>query len=432
MGAGHHHGRPARSGAERRRPVVVGDATGEPVGSDEVDLLHIPESTNRGLVALVLLLAVATLVGLLALWPSGDGVRDARRAISGSVSGSLTTALHDARLERIDPLPCPGGPFDGVTAEPECGVLQLRMLEGPDAGETVALEDYDLGRARYELGEVLVLSYDTKAEPGFEYRVADRQRSAVLAWLAVLFAAAVVVLGRFRGLAALAGLGLSLVVLLAFTVPALLDGSSPIAVALVTASAVAFCAIYLAHGVNAMSTVALLGTLSALALTTALSTVFVDLARINLLFSEEAAYLRLGDASVDLRGLFLAGVIIGALGALDDMTVTQASAVWELRSADRGASVRELYRRGIRIGRDHVASTVNTLVLAYAGASMPLLLLFAVLDQPLLDVANGELLAAEIVRTLLGSIGLVAAVPLTTWLAAVTVVRGPDDALDQR
>ena len=182
-----------------------------------------------------------------------------------------------------------------------------------------------------------------------------------------------------------------------------------------------------------MSTVALLGTLASLALTVALSSVFVDLARINLLFSEEAAYLRLGDASVDLRGLFLAGVIIGALGALDDMTVTQASAVWELRAANRDLGLRQLYAAGIRIGRDHVASTVNTLVLAYAGASMPLLLLFAVLDQPLLDVANGELVAAEIVRTLLGSIGLVAAVPLTTWLAAVTVLRGPvpdDDVLE--
>lgn len=401
-------------------------------GDDDEDLLHIPESTNRGLVVIAVVLGIATLIGMAVLWPSGDGVEELRGNIRGSFDGPLTTDLYDARLEGIDRFECPGGPFDGAEVVPECGILRLVLLEGPDEGTTVELEDYDLVRTRYDVGEVLVLSYDPAAEPGFQYRVQDRQRSPVLAWLAVLFAVSVVILGRLRGLAALGGLALSLAILLVFTVPALLDGESPMAVALVTSSAIAFCAIYLAHGVNAMSTVALLGTLSALALTTVLSTVFVDLARINLLFSEEASFLRLGDATVNLQGLFLAGVIIGALGALDDMTVTQASTIWELRSADPTASLRDLYRRGLRVGRDHVASTVNTLLLAYAGASMPLLLLFAVLDQPLLDVANGELVAAEIVRTLLGSIGLVAAVPLTTWLASVTVVRGPAEALDIR
>lgn len=404
-------------------------------GVDE-DLLGIPEATNRWLVVVAGVLALATLAGMVALWPSGEGVRELRRSISGTLDTPLQATLYDARLEAIERFECPGGPFEDAATAPVCGILTVVPVEGPDEGLPVELEDYDLSRTDYEVGEVLVVSYDAAAQPGFQYRVADRQRTPVLVWLAVIFAVAVVVLGRLRGLAALGGLALTVVVLLAFTVPALLDGSSPVLVALVTSSAVAFCAIYLAHGPTAMSTVALLGTLASLALTVGLSSVFVDLARINLLFSEEAAYLRLGDAAVDLRGLFLAGVIIGALGALDDMTVTQASAVWELRAANPSMTLRQLYGAGIRIGRDHVASTVNTLVLAYAGASMPLLLLFAVLDQPLLDVANGELVAAEIVRTLLGSIGLVAAVPLTTWLAAVTVRRAssvgpallPDDA----
>lgn len=399
----------------------------------DAPLLQVPEATNRWLAVVAGVLAVLTLGGMVVLWPSGDGVRDVRRTIAGSFDSPLSARLLDARLEAIEEIPCPGGGLDADAIEPVCGTITVVPSEGPDAGQPVRIDDYDLARTGYEVGETLVLSYNEEAELGFQYQVADRQRTPVLLWLAVLFAVAVVVLGRLRGLAALGGLALTLVILLVFTVPALLEGTSPVAVALVTSSAIAFCAIYLAHGPTAMSTVALLGTLASLALTVALSSVFVDLARINLLFSEEAAYLRLGDASVDLRGLFLAGVIIGALGALDDMTVTQASAVWELRAANRDLGLRQLYAAGIRIGRDHVASTVNTLVLAYAGASMPLLLLFAVLDQPLLDVANGELVAAEIVRTLLGSIGLVAAVPLTTWLAAVTVLRGPvpdDDVLE--
>lgn len=410
----------------------MGAGHGHAHGTDDEDLLHIPASTNRGLIAIVVVLGIATLVGMVALWPSGDGVREARRNLQGSFGGPLTATVLDARVVSLEEIPCPGGPFPEAQVAPRCGIVGLELLEGPDEGEVIEIEDYDLVRTSYEVGEVLVLAYSPEAEPGFQYRVQDRQRTPVLVWLAVLFAISVVILGRLRGLAALGGLAVSLAVLLVFTVPALLDGENPTAVALVTASAIAFCAIYLAHGVNTMSTVALLGTLSALALTTFLSTFFVDLARISLLSSEEASFLRLGDATVDLQGLFLAGVIIGALGALDDMTVTQASTIWELRANNPAAGLRDLYRSGLRVGRDHVASTVNTLLLAYAGASMPLLLLFAVLDQSLLDVANSEVVAAEIVRTLLGSIGLVAAVPLTTWLASVTVLRGPADALVDR
>jgi len=395
--------------------------------SEDAPELHIPASTNRSLAVIVSVLAVLTAIGMAALWPSGDGARSVRSSLQGAFDAPLAADLFDARLDAIEAIPCPGGGAAGGM-QVECAVLTLIPVEGPDAGQAIAIQDYDAGRARYEVGETLVLAFNESAEFGFQYRVVDRQRSPVLLALAALFAFAVVLLGRLRGLAALGGLVLSFVILLQFTVPALLDGRPPVAVAVVTASAVAFCAIYLAHGINPMSTVALLGTLSSLALTTVLAVIFTSLARINLLYSEEAAYLRFGEATVDLRGLFLAGIIIGTLGALDDMTVTQASAVWELRAARPSMTIVQLYRSGIRIGRDHVASTVNTLVLAYAGAAMPLLLLFAVYDQSMIDVANGEIVAAEIVRTLVGSIGLVVAVPFTTWLAAVTVVRGPDDA----
>lgn len=377
------------------------------------ELLALPRSTGRILLGVAIALGVLTLIGLALSWPS----RDAGAGLAG-----FTSTYYDARVDEVDVGPCPGAP----TAEEndtQCAQIDVTLLEGPDEGRLVPLDVFDAGAADFELDERVVLEYDEAAGEGFQYRFSDRDRTGVLLWLAVLFAVAVVVLGRLRGLAALVGLGLTVAVLLLYTVPALVDGTAPLLVALISASAIAFAAIYLAHGFNTMSTVALLGTIASLVLTAVLATIFVDLARITGLASEEAAFLQMGAATIDLRGLILAGVVIGALGALDDMTVTQASAVWELRSASDTYSTGDLYRAGIRIGRDHVAATVNTLVLAYAGAAMPLLLLFSITEQPLLTVTNGELVATEVVRTLVGSIGLVASVPLTTWLAAVAARR---------
>jgi uncharacterized membrane protein len=188
----------------------------------------------------------------------------------------------------------------------------------------------------------------------------------------------------------------------------------------------AFLALYLAHGFGAMTSIALLGTLCSLALTLGLGVIFVELAHFSGLATEEAFLVDLGTSRVDLSGLILAGVIIGALGAIDDMTVTQASAVSELASAHPTATRGGLFRAGLRIGRDHVSSTVNTLFLAYVGASLPLMLLFVLSDQSPLFVANREFVATEIVRALVGSIGLVASVPLTTGLAAYCLSLATD------
>lgn len=158
-----------------------------------------------------------------------------------------------------------------------------------------------------------------------------------------------------------------------------------------------------------------------LLLTGLLGLFFVDLSIFTGAGSEEAFFLQINQQQVNLQGLLLASIIIGTLGVLDDVTVTQASAVWELHRANPGYGIRNLYRAGIRIGRDHIASTVNTLVLAYAGASLPLLIIFSVSNRDLAHVLNSEIVAEEIVRTFVGSIGLVAAVPLTTGLAALVV-----------
>ena len=387
-------------------------------GHGHSSTLRVPTTTSRRLAVVSAVLAFATLIGLVALWPSGD--------VTSSLD-NFTTTFYDARVDRVEVVPCPGLP-SGEDTTLRCAELDVELLEGPDTGVVVALDVFDAASADFTVGETVVVEFDEQAPEGFQYRFSDRQRTSVLLWLTVLFAASVVVLGRWRGLAALVGLGISLAVLLVFTVPALVEGSDPLAVALVSAAAISFAAIYLAHGFNSMSTVALMGTLASLALTAVLATVFVQLAGITGLASEQATFLQLGSVEVGLQGLVLAGIVIGALGALDDMTVTQASAVWELRAAAGPRSVAQLYRSGIRIGRDHVASTVNTLVLAYAGASMPLLLFFSLTAQPLGVVANGELVATEIVRTLVGSIGLVASVPLTTALAAWTASQATSPA----
>jgi uncharacterized membrane protein len=378
MGSGHGHAH------------LHGDPDGGGAGGGRVRFFERPTGLSRWFTGIAGVVLLATIVGLVALWPSGN--------VTSGLEG-ITTTFYDARIVRVAEVPCPGQP--AVDDSPLlCAEIDAEVLEGPDAGLIVPLDLFDAASAALSEGEVIVLEFDERAAEGFQYRFSDRERSAVLVWLAVLFALAVVALGRWRGLAAL------------------VDGTDPLLVALVSASAIAFAAVYLTHGVTTMSTVALLGTLAALALTAVLATVFVGLAGITGLASEEAAFLQLGSVRVELQGLVLAGIVIGALGAIDDMTVTQSSAVWELRAAGRDRPMRELYRSGMRIGRDHVASTVNTLVLAYAGASLPLLLFFSLADRPVSVVANGELVATEIVRTLVGSIGLVASVPLTTALAA--------------
>jgi uncharacterized membrane protein len=379
--------------------------------------LTFPDQTKRLLVAVAAILAVATVLGMIVLRPTGENRPDLTATGGGG-------EFYDARVVELEEFDeCPGATGEDPI---RCGRAEVELVAGPDTGDTVPVDLFDLDAgAPLSVGDKVVMRYDAAAEPGFEYQyTGDRQRKPVLFWLAALFAVAVVALGRLRGLAALGGLAASLAVLLGFILPSILDGRSPLLVAVVGSSAIAFLALYVAHGFRAMTTVALFGTLASLALTAALGIVFVDLAAFSGLASEDAFYLQVAGGTIDLQGLILAGVVIGALGAIDDMTVTQASAVWELHAANPELGQRALYRSAMTIGRDHVASTVNTLVLAYAGASMPLLLLFVLGDQGLATVANNEVVATEIIRTLVGSIGLVAAVPITTWLAAVVAPRG--------
>jgi len=371
---------------------------------------------HRPLLAVVAVAALATIVGLAVLWPDGD-----RSSFSEELG--LRAELVRGKVELTERVPCEGTTADeGIV----CIAAHIRLEEGLEQGDIVVVENPEgPSTPSIEAGDRLVLGYTPDAPPGRQYYFADYERRAPLVWLGVLFAIAVVALGRFRGLRALVGLGLTLVVLVAFVLPALLDGSSPVAVAIVGSAAVLLVNLYLAHGFDIRTTVAVLGTLASLVLIAVLAVLFVSATRLTGLASEEAGFLQALAGQIDVRGLLLGGVIIGSLGVLDDVTVTQASAVWELHEANPRLGARGLYRSALRIGRDHIASTVNTLVLAYAGASLPLLILLAEAQRGLGDVLTGETVAAEIVRTLVGSIGLVASVPITTALAAL--VAGGDE-----
>jgi uncharacterized membrane protein len=323
-------------------------------------------------------------------------------------------------VSAIAPAPCDAGAAPGSGAPANaCTLVTVNLSSGRDAGKSVTQTLTPDQTAVYSVGEKVVMAYSPTAPAALQYTISDADRSFPLMVLAVIFAVAVVLVGRLRGLAALIALGISFAVLSLFVLPAVLKGEDPLRVAVVGGGAIMLMALYLCHGLSARTSVAVIGTLASLALIGLLGQVFIGLTHLTGNTSDETALVHSLFTGIKLPGLLLAGVIIGSLGVLNDVTVTQASSVWELRAADPGMGTRALYRTGMRIGRDHIASTVNTLVMAYAGAALPLMLLFTIANRGVWTVATSEIVAEELVRTLVGSIGLIASVPLTTFLAAV-------------
>jgi uncharacterized membrane protein len=383
--------------------------------------LKVPAATQRLLLLALTPFLIATVVGLIVLWPSGD---------LDLAPNGFRADEYKATVTEVTLGDCPDLPGQENF---KCSHVTARLQEGPDKGDsfgfdysagpkTRLVQDDDhviVGKARDE--EPTVVEGQPAPPP---YFFLDFDRQVPLIWLGIVFSVVVIALSRWRGLAALAGLAVSMLVLIKFVLPAILRGSDPLLVAVVGGAVIMFLALYLAHGFNAATTTAVLGTLAALFLTGLLALYFVNISFFTGAGSEEAAFLQISQQQVNLQGLLLASIIIGTLGVLDDVTVTQASAVWELQKANPTYGMKDLYTAAIRIGRDHIASTVNTLVLAYAGASLPLLILFSVSDRALGQVLNTETVAEEIVRTLVGSIGLIASVPITTGLAALVVTSG--------
>ncbi|MEV5280805.1 YibE/F family protein [Streptomyces sp. NPDC051994] len=385
----------------------------------------------RKVIAAVLIpFSAAVVVGLVVLWPGGAPPHQ-RTGVG------FDRQTQQAKVIKVDKVDCKSvnagqTPSNGDTSTAEgqearrsqqglCGKATVEVTSGKEKGRTFTeIVQPDSPRQLHQ-GQGVIVAYAPDAPHDLQYSVTDVNRRVPMALLAGIFALAVVVVGRLRGVMALVALVVSFAVLTLFILPAILQGSNPLLVAVVGASAIMLIALYMCHGLSARTSVAVLGTLASLILIGLLGSVFIGWAALTGNTDENTGLIHGLYPNIDMSGLLLAGVIIGSLGVLDDVTVTQTSAVWELHEANPTMGPRGLYRAGIRIGRDHIASVVNTLVLAYAGAALPLLLLFSIAQSSVGTVANSELVAEEVVRTLVGSIGLVASVPLTTALAALVV-----------
>ncbi|MFE6161379.1 YibE/F family protein [Streptomyces sp. NPDC056486] len=385
----------------------------------------------RKVIAAVLIpFATAVVVGLAVFWPGGapsherTGVGFDRQTQSGEVAKLQELPCKDVNASQTPPngdTSTAEGQSAQSRAKGVCKKATIEVTSGKDKGRTFTEIVQPDSPRQLRQDQQVVVAYEPTAPEALQYSVTDVNRKFPMALLAGIFALAVVVVGRLRGLMALIALALSFLVLTFFILPAILQGSNPLVVAVIGASAIMLIALYLCHGLTARTSVAVLGTLISLLLIGLLGSLFIGWASLTGNTDDNTGLIHGLYPSIDMSGLLLAGVIIGSLGVLDDVTVTQTSAVWELHQANPTMGWRGLYGAAIRIGRDHIASVVNTLVLAYAGAALPLLLLFSIAQSSVGTVANSELVAEEIVRTLVGSIGLVASVPVTTALAALVV-----------
>jgi uncharacterized membrane protein len=256
------------------------------------------------------------------------------------------------------------------------------------------------------------------------YFLSDYARGFPLWVMGIAFAGFVVAVARWQGATALLGMAVTTLIILRFIIPGIVAGNDPVVISVIGALVIMSATLFLAHGVSTKTAVAFGGTIVALFMTAILASLAIDFARLSGLAEEHSVTLQiLSEGAINAEGLLLGGIIIGALGVLDDVTVAQASSVFELRRANATLGFRALYSRGMVVGRDHIASTVNTLFLAYAGASLPLLIILSLGTEPAGILLNREFLATEIARTIVGSAGIVAAVPITTAVAAWAAQR---------
>jgi len=377
-------------------------------------------------VGVLIAIGVAVVAGAALLWPSQEKA-DIPLPFQNAAGGAVTTEVGQVRSSAL--ATC-GSPSAGavLTADPvaapsdgsQCVQVLVAIDSGPNKGANTLLEfGGGPGQPHLVAGDDIRVSRQVDQSGVTTYAFYDYERSWPLIALAAVFAVVIVAVARWRGLRALVGILVAFIVLVLFLLPALRDGASAIPVALVASAAILYAVIYLAHGVSLRTSAALLGTLTSLLLAAVLSWGAIELAHLTGLSEDQnnevAAYM----GQVSITGLLLAGFIIGSLGVLNDVTVTQASTVFELAQLGDGGSRRAIFVGAMRVGRDHIASTVYTLVLAYAGSALPLLLLFSVAGRSLGDVLTSEPVAIEIARSAVGGIALALSVPLTTAIAAV-------------
>lgn len=310
--------------------------------------------------------------------------------------------------------------------EGECYFAEIELLEGESAGSIVDVtmridDDPKLDYINYETGqEVYVV--ETQIADETNYYIKEPIRKTPLFTLLILFVLAAVAIGGLQGLSSLIGLGISFGIIFVLVIPLMLNGTNPVLVSVFGGSLILTTAVYLSHGFNKKTSIALIGTIAALIITAVLASFYTVFVKLTGYSSDEATFLiQLIDTELNMRGILLASLILGGIGVLDDVTVGQSAIVFELNEANPSFSFKELFFRSMKIGRDHIASMINTLVLAYTASALPLVMLFIASHASLSEILNTEFIAEEIVRTLVGSIGLIASVPITTALACYAV-----------
>ncbi|HLD60658.1 MAG TPA: YibE/F family protein [Patescibacteria group bacterium] len=301
--------------------------------------------------------------------------------------------------------------------------IELRILNGDEKGKTVTIDHGGLFAIdRYQRvaeGEAVVLSKPLNSPKENFYYIIDKYRATNLLVIAALFLVLVVGLGRKKGLTSVVGMLFSLVIIFKVIIPRIILGSDPLWTCLIGGICIMIVSLYLSHGFNKRTSIALLSTLVALGFALLIDILFVHLAKLSGTGTEDAFYLQLASAQIDLKGILLGAIIIGVLGVLDDVTTAQTATIEEISKANRALTFSQLYHSGLSVGREHIASLINTLLLAYAGASLPMFLLFYLQNnQPLWLTFNSNFLAEEIVRTLVGSAALILAIPITNAFAA--------------
>ncbi len=305
--------------------------------------------------------------------------------------------------------------------EDEFQRLEIKITKGSIKDQIVYVKHENIsqtGPQSFEIDNKLVVVKYTNSLGEVSYYIADYVRNTSLLWLFLIFTATLIIISRWQGFSSLVGMVSSFVIIFKFIIPQILSGAPPVQIAIIGSLFIVPITFYLSHGFKKKTHVAVAGTFITLLIIGVLANLFADITHLTGLSSEASVYL--SDAAkenMDFRGLLLAGMIISALGVLDDITMSQASVVQELKNANKRLGFKELYKRAMKVGQDHIASMVNTLVLVYTGASLPLLLLFADYSENFFQVINFEFMASEIIQTIVGSIGLILAVPITTVLA---------------
>jgi uncharacterized membrane protein len=374
------------------------------------------------MMVLLALCAIATVIGVVALWPDSGQVGALRDKAQFTAPG---VTFQKARVETVQE-PCPDSDRTTAAETTTCGHVGAVLTTGPESGQpqlvgvppAVAVSGLSRGDS------VRLMRVPAQDGGAATYSFDDVIRLRPLWLMAGLFVLVVALVARVRGLLALVSLGFGGFVLVRFMLPALLSGSDGLAVSLAGSAAIMFVVLYLAHGPSVRTSAALAGTLLGIGITAAVGLVAVHAANLSGSGNEDTALLSAFAGSVSFQGLLTCALVVAGLGVLNDVTITQASSVWELREAGPELPRRSLFASAMRIGRDHIASTIYTIVFAYAGSALAVLLLLSLYDRPILELLSTEAIAEEIVRTLASGIGLVLAVPVTTAIAVLTVT-GP-------